>query len=242
MICKHTAIASAIAMVLSGASFSVHAQEAEDAATTLDSVEVRGIRSSLEKSIAGKRDSDSLVEVITAEDVGKMPDKNVADSLQRVPGVTTQSQSGGSGGFDENDRVSGLESGVDDYVVKPFSARELLARIKAVIRRTHGDDGEGTIQVGPLQLDSAAHRVRSGDIELHLGPIEYRLLAFFMTHTDRVYSRAQLLDQVWGSNVYVEERTVDVHIRRLRKALEKGHADALVQTVRGAGYRCSAVA
>lgn len=143
---------------------------------------------------------------------------------------------------DENDRVSGLESGVDDYVVKPFSARELLARIKAVIRRTHGDDGEGTIQVGPLQLDSAAHRVRSGDIELHLGPIEYRLLAFFMTHTDRVYSRAQLLDQVWGSNVYVEERTVDVHIRRLRKALEKGHADALVQTVRGAGYRFSAVA
>nr|WP_225444526.1 phosphate regulon transcriptional regulator PhoB [Pseudomarimonas arenosa] len=143
---------------------------------------------------------------------------------------------------DENDRVSGLESGVDDYVVKPFSARELLARIKAVIRRSHGDDGEGTVLVGPLVLDTAAHRVRSGDIELHLGPIEYRLLAFFMTHTDRVYSRAQLLDQVWGSNVYVEERTVDVHIRRLRKALEKGQADSLVQTVRGAGYRFSAVA
>ena len=141
---------------------------------------------------------------------------------------------------DENDRVSGLESGVDDYVVKPFSARELLARIKAVMRRSHGDDGEGSIQVGPLQLDVAAHRVKSGDIELHLGPIEYRLLAFFMTHTDRVYSRAQLLDQVWGSNVYVEERTVDVHIRRLRKALEKGQADTLVQTVRGAGYRFSA--
>lgn len=141
---------------------------------------------------------------------------------------------------DENDRVNGLESGVDDYVVKPFSARELLARIKAVIRRSHGDDGEGSIQVGPLQLDAAAHRVKSGDIELHLGPIEYRLLAFFMTHTDRVYSRAQLLDQVWGSNVYVEERTVDVHIRRLRKALEKGQADSLVQTVRGAGYRFSA--
>jgi two-component system phosphate regulon response regulator PhoB len=141
---------------------------------------------------------------------------------------------------EENDRVSGLESGVDDYVVKPFSARELLARIKAVMRRSREDEDDGSVTVGKLRIDGAAHRVFAGDTPVHVGPTEYRLLHFFMTHADRVYSRTQLLDHVWGGNVYVEERTVDVHIRRLRKALEPCHAEEMVQTVRGSGYRFSA--
>ena len=142
---------------------------------------------------------------------------------------------------EENDRVSGLESGVDDYVVKPFSARELLARIRAVLRRARDDDEDGSVAVGPLRIDGAAHRVFAGEVPVQLGPTEYRLLHFFMTHVDRVYSRTQLLDHVWGGNVYVEERTVDVQIRRLRKALEPHGLDAMVQTVRGAGYRFSDV-
>jgi len=140
---------------------------------------------------------------------------------------------------EEVDRVNGLEAGVDDYVVKPFSTRELVARIKAVLRRSRGDDGNGMLEVGGLRLDSAAHRVHAGDDRVVLGPTEYRLLHFFMTHPERVYSRSQLLDQVWGGSVYVEERTVDVHIRRLRKALEPSQLDTLLQTVRGAGYRFS---
>jgi two-component system phosphate regulon response regulator PhoB len=140
---------------------------------------------------------------------------------------------------EENDRVSGLESGIDDYVVKPFSARELLARIKAVLRRSREDDEDGSVMAGQLRIDGAAHRVFAGDQPLHIGPTEYRLLHFFMTHPDRVYSRTQLLDHVWGGNVYVEERTVDVHIRRLRKALEPSKLDGMVQTVRGTGYRFS---
>ena len=140
---------------------------------------------------------------------------------------------------EENDRVSGLESGVDDYVVKPFSARELLARIRAVMRRSREDEADGSVQVGRLRIDGAAHRVYAGEESIHVGPTEYRLLHFFMTHTDRVYTRAQLLDHVWGGNVYVEERTVDVHIRRLRKALEPQQLDGMVQTVRGSGYRFS---
>ncbi len=141
---------------------------------------------------------------------------------------------------EENDRVSGLESGVDDYVVKPFSARELLARIRAVMRRARDDEDDGSVAVGALRIDGAAHRVYANEQPLHLGPTEYRLLHFFMTHADRVYTRTQLLDHVWGGNVYVEERTVDVHIRRLRKALEPHVLDGMVQTVRGAGYRFSA--
>jgi two-component system, OmpR family, phosphate regulon response regulator PhoB len=140
---------------------------------------------------------------------------------------------------EENDRVSGLEAGVDDYVVKPFSARELLARIKAVMRRSRGDEEDGSVALGGLRIDGAAHRVYAGETPIHIGPTEYRLLHFFMTHPERVYSRTQLLDHVWGGNVYVEERTVDVHIRRLRKTLEPHALDALVQTVRGAGYRFS---
>jgi len=141
---------------------------------------------------------------------------------------------------EENDRVSGLESGVDDYVVKPFSARELLARIKAVLRRSREDEDDGSVSVGELRIDGAAHRVRAGDRALSLGPTEYRLLHFFMTHVDRVYSRTQLLDHVWGGNAYLEERTVDVHILRLRKALEPAGLQDMVQTVRGTGYRFSA--
>lgn len=141
---------------------------------------------------------------------------------------------------EEMDRVNGLEAGVDDYVVKPFSSRELVARIRAVLRRSHGEDGEGIIEVGRLRLDAPAHRVLADGQAVPIGPTEYRLLHFFMTHADRVYSRPQLLDHVWGSSVYVEERTVDVHIRRLRKTLEPFGLDGMVQTVRSAGYRLSA--
>lgn len=149
---------------------------------------------------------------------------------------------------EENDRVGGLEAGVDDYVVKPFSTRELLARIRAVMRRSRDDDEDGSIQVGGLRIDGAAHRVfatqgtETGNMSaaVPIGPTEYRLLHFFMTHPERVYSRSQLLDHVWGGSVYVEERTVDVHIRRLRKTLEPHRLDVMVQTVRGAGYRFSA--
>lgn len=140
---------------------------------------------------------------------------------------------------EEDDRVSGLDAGIDDYVVKPFSTRELVARVKAVMRRSHGETEGGTVEVGGLRIDGPAHRVFAGDKPVAIGPTEYRLLHFFMTHPERVYSRAQLLDHVWGGNVYVEERTVDVHIRRLRKTLEPFGLDALVQTVRGSGYRFS---
>ncbi|MBN8480738.1 MAG: phosphate regulon transcriptional regulator PhoB [Xanthomonadales bacterium] len=141
---------------------------------------------------------------------------------------------------EETDRVNGLDAGVDDYVVKPFSARELIARIRAVLRRAHGEDAEGVIEIAGLRIDSAAHRVFAGEQTVSIGPTEYRLLHFFMTHPERVYTRSQLLDHVWGGGVYVEERTVDVHIRRLRMTLAPFGKDGLVQTVRGAGYRFSA--
>jgi two-component system phosphate regulon response regulator PhoB len=138
----------------------------------------------------------------------------------------------------EDDRVTGLDCGADDYITKPFSPRELLARINAVLRR-YSPAEEEMVHAGQLRLDTASHRVTVGEAEIGLGPTEFRLLNFFMHHPDRVYSRAQLLDRVWGGNVYVEERTVDVHIRRLRKALTPYHYDKLIQTVRGAGYRFS---
>ena len=140
---------------------------------------------------------------------------------------------------DEHDKVSGLEGGADDYVTKPFSPRELLARINAVLRRSAPSGKGGTIEAGGLTLDTASHRVTAGDRTVALGPTEYRLLQFFMEHPERVYTRGQVLDRVWGGNVYVEERTVDVHIRRLRKALEPFGSDGLIQTVRGSGYRFS---
>lgn len=140
---------------------------------------------------------------------------------------------------EEQDKVMGLEGGADDYVTKPFSPRELLARINAVLRRTTQAGAEDVIDADGLVLDAASHRVMAGAGTVQLGPTEYRLLSFFMTHPERVYSRAQLLDRVWGGNVYVEERTVDVHIRRLRKALEMFGYDRFIQTVRGSGYRFS---
>ncbi|MCC2616430.1 phosphate regulon transcriptional regulator PhoB [Aestuariibacter halophilus] len=140
---------------------------------------------------------------------------------------------------EEEDKVRGLEAGADDYVTKPFSPRELIARIKAVIRRAAPTASEEPIVVNGLMLDPVSHRVTVNDEPLDMGPTEFKLLHFFMAHAERVYSREQLLDNVWGTNVYVEDRTVDVHIRRLRKAIDRHGHDAMIQTVRGAGYRFS---
>ncbi|MDB5802633.1 MAG: phoB [Rhodocyclales bacterium] len=141
---------------------------------------------------------------------------------------------------EEEDRVLGLETGADDYISKPFSPRELVARIKAVLRRRAPEATEDTVETSGLRLDPSTHRVTAGELGINLGPTEFRLLHYLMTHPERVHSRSQLLDQVWGDHVFVEERTVDVHIRRLRSALEASRHDRLIQTVRGSGYRLSA--
>lgn len=140
---------------------------------------------------------------------------------------------------EEEDKVRGLEVGADDYITKPFSPKELIARLKAVMRRVSPTSSEDIIDVQGLRLDPSSHRVTVNDTPLEMGPTEFKMLHFFMTHQERVYSREQLLNHIWGTNVYVEDRTVDVHIRRLRKALEQQGHDKLVQTVRGAGYRFS---
>jgi two-component system phosphate regulon response regulator PhoB len=142
---------------------------------------------------------------------------------------------------EEEDKVRGLEIGADDYVSKPFSPKELVARIRAVLRRSGKIQGQAQITLGDLMLDTDQHRLSIGDKQLEVSPTEFRLMHFFMTHPDKVYSRAQLLDQVWGRSVYIEERTIDVHIRRLRKILEEYGREDLVQTVRGFGYRFSLV-
>jgi phosphate regulon transcriptional regulatory protein PhoB len=140
----------------------------------------------------------------------------------------------------EQDKVDGLEAGADDYVTKPFSPKELMARIKAVLRRRAPQLTDDVIDVNGLRLDPVAHRLSGNGQPLSIGPTEFRLLHFFMTHPERVFTRSQLLDQVWGDHVFVEERTVDVHIRRLRKALEPTAHDAHIETVRGSGYRFTA--
>ena len=141
---------------------------------------------------------------------------------------------------EEHDKLSGLETGADDYITKPFSPRELNARIRALLRRRAPQTTDDIVEVSGLKLDPVSHRVSGNGKPLTLGPTEFRLLHFMMTHPERVYSRAQLLDHVWGDHVFVEERTVDVHVRRLRKALEQTDHDRLIDTVRGAGYRFSA--
>ena len=143
---------------------------------------------------------------------------------------------------EEGDKVTGLESGADDYLTKPFSPRELVARINAVLRRSGMSGLDHIVEFDSLKLDQQGQRITVDGQTVSLGPTEYRMLEFFMTHPDRVFSRDQLLDRLWGGNVYVEERTIDVHVRRLRKSLEKYGMDRLVQTVRGSGYRFSAKA
>jgi two-component system, OmpR family, phosphate regulon response regulator PhoB len=140
---------------------------------------------------------------------------------------------------EEEDRIKGLDTGADDYIAKPFSPREMVARVKAVLRRAKSEEIADEIEIGGLRIDNIGHRVTAEGRPVEIAPTEYRLLHFFMTHSDRAFSRSQLLDQVWGDQVYVEERTVDVHVRRLRKALEGSGHDRLLQTVRGVGYRFS---
>ncbi|MBX9958865.1 MAG: phosphate regulon transcriptional regulator PhoB [Burkholderiaceae bacterium] len=141
---------------------------------------------------------------------------------------------------DEADRVAGLDAGADDYMAKPFSTKEMLARIRAVLRRRAPEQTSVTLEIGQLRLDTATHRVTYAEQSLKLGPTEFKLLQYLMSHAERVHSRGQLLDKVWGDHVFIEERTVDVHIKRLREAL--GEAAPMVETVRGAGYRLSAQA
>jgi two-component system phosphate regulon response regulator PhoB len=138
---------------------------------------------------------------------------------------------------EEPDKIAGLDAGADDYLVKPFSTNELLARIRAVLRRKAPEALDTVVEVGGLKLDPATRRVTRGDREVRIGPTEFRLLHFFMTHPERVHSRAQLLDRVWGDHVFIEERTVDVHVKRLREALDPVQCARMIETVRGAGYR-----
>jgi two-component system, OmpR family, phosphate regulon response regulator PhoB len=144
--------------------------------------------------------------------------------------------------MEEGDKIAGLDAGADDYLTKPFSTNELLARIRAVLRRKAPEALDSGVTVGQLSLDPATRRVYRGEREVKLGPTEFRLLHFFMTHPERVHSRAQLLDRVWGDHVFIEERTVDVHVKRLREALNPVHCAAMIETVRGAGYRLTQTA
>ena len=138
---------------------------------------------------------------------------------------------------DEFDKVAGLDAGADDYIAKPFSTHELMARVRSVLRRRAPEALDSAVEVGPLRLDPATRRVTRGEQDVKIGPTEFRLLHFFMTHPERVHSRARLLDRVWGDHVFIEERTVDVHVKRLRETLAPVRCSAMIETVRGAGYR-----
>ncbi|MER1972144.1 MAG: phosphate regulon transcriptional regulator PhoB [Psychrobacter alimentarius] len=155
------------------------------------------------------------------------------DLLSEIPVIMLTAKS------EEDSKVHGLDAGADDYMTKPFSTRELISRIKAVLRRSNALSSDKSIEVGKLSLDPRSQRVTVADKVVELGPTEYRLLAFFMSHPERAYTRTQLLDQVWGGNVYIEDRTIDVHIKRLRTILRPYGCDTLIQTVRGTGYRFS---
>ena len=155
------------------------------------------------------------------------------EAMQEIPVIMLTAR------VEERDKVDGLDSGADDYITKPFSVKELSARIRAVLRRGTGAVDK-QVSMGPIMLDLNAHRAYVNSQSINMGPTEFRLLEFFMTHPDRVYTRSQLLDYVWGRNMYVEERTVDVHIVRLRKLLKPLGCDQIIQTVRGYGYRFSA--
>lgn len=155
------------------------------------------------------------------------------DLLSEIPVIMLTAKS------EEDSKVHGLDAGADDYMTKPFSTRELISRIKAVLRRSNALSNDKSIEVGKLSLDPRSQRVTVAGKVVELGPTEYRLLAFFMSHPERAYTRTQLLDQVWGGNVYIEDRTIDVHIKRLRTILRPHDCDTLIQTVRGTGYRFS---
>ncbi len=155
------------------------------------------------------------------------------ESLSEIPVIMLTARG------EEDNKVQGLDAGADDYMTKPFSTRELVSRIKAVLRRASALNAERAINAEGLTLDPVSQRISVGTHTVEMGPTEYRLLAFFMTHPERAYTRTQMLDQVWGGNVYVEDRTIDVHIRRLRKVLEPHGFDRFIQTVRGTGYRFS---
>lgn len=155
------------------------------------------------------------------------------ESLAEIPVIMLTARG------EEDNKVMGLDAGADDYITKPFSTRELVSRLKAVLRRSSALSGEKAINADGLILDPMSQRVSANGATLEMGPTEYRLLAFFMTHPERAYTRTQMLDQVWGGNVYVEDRTIDVHIRRLRKVLQPHGFEKFIQTVRGTGYRFS---
>ena len=155
------------------------------------------------------------------------------DLLSEIPVIMLTAKS------EEDSKVHGLDAGADDYMTKPFSTRELISRIKAVLRRSNALSNDKSIEIGKLSLDPRSQRVTAGGKVVDVGPTEYRLLAFFMSHPERAYTRTQLLDQVWGGNVYIEDRTIDVHIKRLRTLLRPYECDTLIQTVRGTGYRFS---
>ncbi|MBP3947074.1 phosphate regulon transcriptional regulator PhoB [Psychrobacter sp. K31L] len=157
------------------------------------------------------------------------------DLLAEIPVIMLTAKS------EEDSKVHGLDAGADDYMTKPFSTRELISRIKAVLRRSSTLSADKPIEIGKLSLDPKSQRVTAAGQLIDIGPTEYRLLAFFMSHPERAYTRTQLLDQVWGGNVYIEDRTIDVHIRRLRKLLQPYDCATLIQTVRGTGYRFSSL-